>query len=72
MSEAIAVESSPWTLVPAHPKPNRDGHATLSKRPVLLAVARRGLPNIVEATIVPAILFRLLDPHARGASNRRA
>jgi hypothetical protein len=58
MSEAIAVESSPWILVPsAHAKTSGDGHAKLSKRPVLLAVARRGLPNIVEATIVPAILF---------------
>lgn len=34
--------------------------AAFSKRPVLLAVARRGLPNIVEATIVPAVLFFVL------------
>lgn len=38
-----------------------DGPAALpdawSKRSVLLAVARRGVPNVVEATIVPAILF---------------
>jgi hypothetical protein len=31
--------------------------AAWSKRSVLLAVARRGLPNIIEATIIPAILF---------------
>jgi len=31
-----------------------------SKRSVLLAVARRGLPNIIEATIVPAVLFFVL------------
>jgi hypothetical protein len=29
----------------------------VSHRPVLLAVARRGLPQIIEATVIPAILF---------------
>src|SRR3989442_14177024 len=58
MSEAIAVASPPLILVPAaHPETTHDGHARLSKRAVLLAVARRGGPNIAEATIVPAILF---------------
>jgi len=59
MSEAITVASPPLILVPAaHPDATHDdGHARLSKRAVLLAVARRGVPNIAEATIVPAILF---------------
>jgi hypothetical protein len=58
MIEAVAVEPPPWMLVAgAHANTTRDGHEALSKRPVLLAVARRGLPNLVEATIVPAVLF---------------
>jgi hypothetical protein len=42
-------------LVPgAHADPSRAG---ASKRRLLLAVARRGLPNVVEATVAPAVLF---------------
>jgi hypothetical protein len=33
---------------------------TLSKRTVLLAVARRGLPRVLEATLVPALIFFVL------------
>jgi hypothetical protein len=33
--------------------------AALPKRPVLLAVARRGLPGIIEASLVPAAIFLL-------------
>jgi hypothetical protein len=32
----------------------------LSTRPVLLAVGRRSLPHVVEATIVPAVLFAVV------------
>jgi hypothetical protein len=57
MSETIAV-AAPLILVPAaHAETAHDGHVRLSKRAVLLRVARRGVPNIAEATIVPAILF---------------
>jgi hypothetical protein len=57
MSETIAV-TAPLILVPAaHAETAHDGHVRLSKRAVLLAVARRGVPNVAEATIVPAILF---------------
>ena len=44
-------------LVPrAHgDEPTERNH--LPKVPVLLAVARRGLPRIIEATVIPAILF---------------
>src|ERR1700709_920180 len=31
-----------------------------SKPAILRAVARRGLPNLIEATIIPAILFYVL------------
>ena len=61
MAEAVAVSVAPWMLVAgAHSKATRDGRAVLSTRPVLLAVARRGLPNLVEATIVPAVLLLVL------------
>jgi hypothetical protein len=61
MSEASAVESPPLILVPAaHAEAPPDGHARLSKRAVALAVARRGLPNVAEATLVPAILFFII------------
>ena len=46
----------PWMLV-AGAHGDRAAGSRLRKRPVLLAVARRGLPNLVEATLVPAILF---------------
>jgi hypothetical protein len=36
---------------------HRSGGANVSHRPALLAVARRSLPQLVEATVVPAILF---------------
>jgi hypothetical protein len=58
MGETFAVETSAWMLVAgAHPRTARDRRPALSNRPVLLAVARRGLPNLVEATIIPAVLF---------------
>jgi hypothetical protein len=58
MSEAITVERPAWMIVAgAHPRTTEDSGAALPKRPVLLAVARRGLPSLVEATIVPAVLF---------------
>jgi hypothetical protein len=57
MREAVAPET-PWMLVAgAHPETSRDDRAALPKRLLLLAVARRGLPNLVEATILPAVLF---------------
>jgi hypothetical protein len=43
-------------------------HAALPKRPVLLAVARRGLPGIIEASLIPAAIF-LLTSSFLGASS---
>ncbi len=58
MSEARIRDKESWQLVAAvHGDPAATGAAPLAKRRVLLAVARRGLPNIVEATVVPAALF---------------
>jgi hypothetical protein len=45
-------------LVPRGSRSHSSGdETTVSHRPVLLAVARRGLPQIIEATVIPAILF---------------
>ncbi len=62
MDEAIAEKPAPWMLVASatHADSERTGNSLLAKRPVLLAVARRGLPNLFEATIVPAVLFFVL------------
>jgi intracellular septation protein A len=41
----------------AQPSSDCDHRQALAKRAVLLAVARRGLPKLIEATIAPAVLF---------------
>jgi hypothetical protein len=60
MVEAAA-SAAPWMLVAGVHQNTREGRAALATRPVLAAVARRGLPNLVEATIVPAVLFFVLS-----------
>jgi hypothetical protein len=61
MAESMAAKQHSWMLVAGGRPDSADGPgSTLSKRPVLLAVARRGIPNLVEATIIPAILFLLI------------
>jgi hypothetical protein len=69
-----AASSSPaplatWMLVAGSSRdPGAAPTPTLSKRLVLLAVARRGLPRLLEATLVPAALFivvvRMMGPLA--------
>ena len=49
--------TEPWMLVPRDDEDEPQGRQHLPKLPVLLAVARRGLPRIIEATVIPAILF---------------
>jgi len=57
MSE-ITTKPPSWMLVgAAGGGPASPPCAPLPKRALLLAVARRGLPRILEATVVPAILF---------------
>ena len=53
MGEAT-LETLPWMLVAGAAE---HAHAHHPARPVLLAVARRGIPSIIEATIIPAALF---------------
>jgi hypothetical protein len=49
-------------LVPRdHDDDGPHGRHHLPKVPVLLAVARRGLPRIIEATVVPAIVFLVVN-----------
>jgi hypothetical protein len=57
MGEKVSAASAGWMLVPAE-RHHREAHAHRPSRiPLLLAVARRGLPDLLESTIVPAILF---------------
>jgi hypothetical protein len=46
-----------WSLTPRSDDDPRTGRSALPRRHVLTAVARRGLPGIVEATLVPAVIF---------------
>jgi hypothetical protein len=61
MGEAIAVKPAPWMLVDGGcPDGPPAAHPTCAKLPLLRAVARRGLPNLIEATVIPAVLFFLI------------
>jgi len=55
MGETLAVKPAPWMLVDhglaSGPAP------AFAKLPLLNAVARRGLPNLIEATVIPAVMF---------------
>ncbi len=58
MDEASAFGASAWRLTAAARRTDDPGVAPkLAKGPILAAVARRGIPNLVEATIFPAVLF---------------
>jgi hypothetical protein len=57
----ITTTTTPWMLVAGgHPDAVPEDRAGLAKRPLLFAVARRGLPNLIEATVIPAVLFFVL------------
>jgi hypothetical protein len=61
LSDTVVANPSSWMLVAGA----RDGRGTADrvrqpKTPLLLAVARRGGPNLVESTLVPALLFIVL------------
>jgi hypothetical protein len=47
-------------LVARPPVLGETGGPAFSKPDILRAVARRGLPNLIEATVIPAILFYVL------------
>jgi len=61
VGETITAEPASWMLVAgsrhAEAEPGRPREA---RTPLLLAVARRGVPNIIESTMVPALLFFVL------------
>lgn len=46
-----------WSLSPRPEDDTRAPRTTLPRRHVLLAVARRGLPGVVEASLVPSVIF---------------
>jgi hypothetical protein len=53
---ALAPSHRPLLIARSTDDP-RTREAHMSNRPVLLAVARRSLPQLAEATVIPAILF---------------
>lgn len=58
MGEALVAKPAPWMLVGGlHPDGVSAGRSPLGKRPLLYAVARRGIPNLIESTVVPAVVF---------------
>jgi hypothetical protein len=57
MGEAIAVKPAPRMLVDGGHANGPRVRPTCEKLPLLNAVARRGLPNLIEATVIPAIMF---------------
>jgi hypothetical protein len=58
MDGASAFRASAWSLTAGAPdRDTSDAAPKLAKGPILAAVARRGIPNLVEATIFPAVLF---------------
>lgn len=59
MGEVLAAAPTSWMLVAGghHDESSALPRPTIAKRPLLYAVARRGLPNLIEATIIPAVMF---------------
>ena len=57
VGEVIAVKPAPWMLVDGGGADGPQVHPTCEKLPLLNAVARRGLPNLIEATVIPAVMF---------------
>jgi hypothetical protein len=49
-----------WSLSPRSDNGTHASNAALPRRQVLSAVARRGLPGIVEASLIPAAIFLIV------------
>ncbi|MCU1352754.1 MAG: Intracellular septation protein [Acidimicrobiales bacterium] len=54
---ALAPSSTLPMLVPRPAEGSSQQHAPLQKRPIVEAVLRRGLPRVLEASIIPNLLF---------------
>lgn len=63
MGTSASPDRTSWRLVGSHTSESAgapeapEPHEPLHKRTVLLAVLRRGLPSVIEATTIPAIIF---------------
>ncbi|MDQ1432183.1 MAG: hypothetical protein QOF40_2785 [Actinomycetota bacterium] len=58
MGETLEAQPAAWMLVcGGHHDESVAPRPSVAKRPLLYAVARRGLPNLIESTIVPAVMF---------------
>jgi len=55
-----AAATPDWALSPRTDGESRTPHSALPRRHVLTAVARRGLPGIIEASIVPSAIFAIV------------
>jgi hypothetical protein len=55
-----ATEVPDWSLSPRSDDETRTPKSALPRRHVLLAVARRGLPGIIEASLVPSAIFLIV------------
>jgi hypothetical protein len=62
MGETLAATlPAAWMLVAGgHHDPSLPPRPSVAKRPLLYAVARRGLPNLIESTVIPAVMFFLV------------
>jgi hypothetical protein len=60
VSQVFNTTSGKPLLVARPPVIGETGCPAFSKPAILRAVARRGLPNVIEATVIPAILFYVL------------
>jgi len=49
-----------WSLSPRSDDETRASNSTLPRRHVLTAVARRGLPGIIEASLIPSAIFLIV------------
>ena len=49
-----------WSLSPRCDDETRTSGSALPRRHVLTAVARRGLPGIIEASLVPSAIFAIV------------
>ncbi|MGZ4690878.1 MAG: hypothetical protein ACXWAY_14740, partial [Acidimicrobiia bacterium] len=60
MSQALSPAARKPFLVARPRGEGEPGGPEFSKPAILRAVARKGLPNLIEATVIPAILFYVL------------
>ena len=56
----VSDDTAEWSLSPRGDDVTRSGQSSMPRRHVLTAVARRGLPGVVEASVVPSAIFAVV------------